>query len=377
MYICIIANGFQVDYTTNLINSLPRYADKIDFIGSDLFPEDKINSTINFLNLRGDQSEDVSVYKKFIRVIKYYRKLFIYGIKYKPDVIHIQWLRFFVIDGMLFPILFKMFGHKVFYTAHDVLPHDKDNFILRITFKLIYKISNAIVVHTEFIKSRIVKEFNIKPDKILVVKHGVYQIKENKNIDQSIARNKLKINSKDLIILFFGRITKYKGLNLLLEAYKQLKKEYPVKLIIAGKPSDSYKKELSNLIEKYQDGTILFNIGFIEEDDMEILFKSADVTVLPYFEASQSGVLFMSYAFGIPVIGPDIGNFPNDIIDGKTGFVFNTGSIESIKEAIIRFHSHWHESNKNAREYIKEYAKKTYSWDNAGRELVQFYKSKK
>lgn len=376
MKVVIIANGFQEDYIINLLNSLAGKVDKLEFIGSSIYSPDKINADISFLNLRGEHNEDVSLFKKIRRIIKYYFRLIKFIFKTDAKIIHIQWLRFYITEGILFSLLCRLLRKKVFYTAHDVLPHMKDNKQNRIIFKCIYKIQNYLVVHTDFIKKRLINEFKIAPEKIFLVKHGVYNVIENSEITKFSARKHLGINNNDFVILFFGIITRYKGMDLLLSSFKKLESELSnVKLVIAGKVENEYKKEYESIIKENRTDNILRFMKYIYDDEVEYFFKSADVTVLPYLEASQSGVLFLSYAFGIPVIVPELGSFPDDILVGKTGYLFEPGNTESLYNTIKLFLSEWQLANDNSYKYIKDFAQTNYSWESTGKELAKLYRN--
>jgi len=107
----------------------------------------------------------------------------------------------------------------------------------------------------------------------------------------------------------------------------------------------------------------------ILEEEIELIFKAADLVVLPYTEASQSGVLFMSYAYGKPVIAPALGGFPDDIEIGKTGLLFEPFNAASLSAAIRNYVEHWNSDST----YIKEFAQKNYSWDTSCECLVNIY----
>lgn len=374
MHIAIIANGFQEDYIINLLNGIAGKVEKIDFVGSSFYSKEKIDKRVNILNFRGDHTESVPVRKKIARILKYYSKLFRYYTSKNASVIHVQWLRLNLIEGLVFSILARISGKKTVYTAHDVLPHMKDRWYTRILFRLIYGIQDMIIVHTQFIHDRIRNEFNISQSKLAIVKHGVYDADNHHFITRNSSREKLGIDISSRVILFFGIITKYKGLDILLKSFNTLsEKNKHFRLIIAGRISNEYVNEFHEMLKEYDNANILKFLRFIENDEVEYLFKASDVVVLPYLEASQSGVLFMSYAYGRPVIAPYLGGFPDDIDPNKTGMLFTTGSPESLKETISEFDSRYSILFQNAEEYITNFARENYSWEASGIELMKIY----
>ena len=374
--VSIVANGFQYDYIINLNAGLSAYC-KVDLIGSDQYLKYQFGDNINFFNLRGNHNEDVAAGTKMLRMLKYYVRLLLYILGTKSKVIHVQWLRFYITDGVLFPLLARVFGKKAFYTVHDVLPHDKDTKLNRLIFKVIYKSQTKIIVHTAFIRNRLLNEFNIKENKIELVKHGVYKVNLSEDISYSSARKQFDIGENDFVFLFFGWIAKYKGLDILLASFNKIKKEHAnIKLVIAGRVFPDYTEDFEKLMNNTEMSSIKTTIRHIENDEVEPLFKMANVTVLPYTEASQSGVLFMSYAYGVPVIAPDLGGFPYDIEQGKTGMLFHADKQDdlynTLRDAMIKYPGYNVERVKN----IQRYAADNYSWDASCKKLFTLYANK-
>lgn len=375
MKISIIANGFQEHYIYNLLDSLANEDLEIDFLGSDIYSQERINNRIHFINLRGAHDENVSVIKKTRRLISYYMRLAIYLLRSRTKVIHIQWYRFTFLEGIIISLWARICGKKVFYTAHDVLPHGRTHFLNKIIFWFIYRFQHIIIVHTEFIKTRLKREFGIKERKIYVVNHGVYEVMDNTSINVKDARKNYDLNETDFVLLFFGYITSYKGLPLLLEAFQEAKADTDMKLIIAGKVADDYRGEMNKLEEKYNSDDIRMILKFISDEEVDMMFKACNATILPYLEASQSGVLFMSYAYGKPVVAPNLGGFPYDIESGKTGYLFEPGNVLSLKEQLIRLYREWKDKKESDYNYIKKFASKNYSWQASARQLKQIYGS--
>lgn len=155
-------------------------------------------------------------------------------------------------------------------------------------------------------------------------------------------------------ILFFGRLDKYKGIINLLRAYEKKKGEIQHKIVIAGK--GTLTDEESNIINENPDGIILVK-RYISDGEMIWLFKNAVCTVLPYIEASQSGVLSMSFHFGKPVIVSDIDGLTEFVEDGKTGVVFH--DIDELSDALVSVPAHAEEMRND----ILEYHDKNLDWE--------------
>ncbi|MBN2349200.1 MAG: glycosyltransferase family 4 protein [Bacteroidales bacterium] len=375
MHITIVANGFQEDYITNILNNLAGKVETIDLIGSTIHLNRDIDSRITIYNLRGQHDNSVSILAKSLRNISYYIRFFIYLLKSKSKIIHVQYFRLKFIEGVLFSTLILIIGKKPVITAHDVLPHSKNNFYYRLIYRLIYRIQTKIVVHTKYIGDRIINEFGINSEKIELIHHGVYQRKENPEITSVLARQKLNLSPSATILLFFGFIAEYKGPELLLQCFKHLEKSNNYQIVFAGKVLPEYKNKFNRLLETYYSDNIKLFIRHIEDKEIELFFKAADITALPYKEASQSGVLFMSYTYGLPVLVPDIGGFPYDVIPNKTGYIFRTEDSESFIKTIENFNHDLHNNSSPNKDFIKNFAKENYSWDKSCINLAKLYYS--
>ena len=138
-------------------------------------------------------------------------------------------------------------------------------------------------------------------------------------------------------ILFFGLIRTYKGLDILLEAFGKLPDDY--QLIVAGEPYgsfDMYQKIIDRLPGKDR---ILLNLKYIKDSEVSDWFSVADLAVLPYRSATQSGISSVSYHFEVPMIVTDVGGLKETIGDRGTGLVADEGTPECISKEIIRYFS--------------------------------------
>ncbi len=373
--VAIIPNGFQTAYTIDLVNSLAQNGVPVEFIGSDIYNPRALDPAVTYLNLRGSHSGSASKLAKLRRVVVYYIRLIRYAVASTATVFHVGWLRFPFFEGIVITVLFKCLNKRIVYTAHNVLPHGKDSVFVRGLFRVIYNLPDVVIAHTPFIKHRIANEFGVRPGTIALLKHGVYQVKDSAAVSKSDARVRLGLGDADNVILSFGRIRKYKGIDILVSAYRQCKDSVPgLRLVVAGDVERSYMRELTQILSIGRDPLGIISIlKHIPDEEVELLFKASDVVVLPYTEASQSGVLFLSYAYGRPVIVSDIGSFPGDVIDGKTGYTFRAGNADALSATIQRFFSHEAMRRPRTEDAIKEFARREYSWRDIGARLSRIY----
>jgi glycosyltransferase involved in cell wall biosynthesis len=188
------------------------------------------------------------------------------------------------------------------------------------------------------------------------------------------AKRRLGIGAQERTVLFFGSIRPYKGLEYLLAGFEQLvtgsAEAEKWRLIIAGEPMEpaQYVRQIRAMIPgRLPADRIIDRMEFVPDNETEIYFKAADVLVLPYNEIFQSGVLFLSYAFGLPVLAADVGSFKEDIVDGKTGMIFRPRDAGDLAKTMARyFASGLYRDLAARREDIKEHARTWHSWETAG-----------
>src|SRR5262249_19308088 len=121
-------------------------------------------------------------------------------------------------------------------------------------------------------------------------------------------------------------------------------------------------------------GRIVLRAEFIPDAETEIYFKAADVLVLPYKHIYQSGILFLAYSFGLPVLAADVGSLKDDIVEGQTGFVFRPEDPADLTKTIERyFASDLYADLDNRRQQIRDYATERHSWDVVGRMTMDVY----
>jgi D-inositol-3-phosphate glycosyltransferase len=384
--ISILTGGMDPHYALSLLSGLITREIYIDFIGNDGMKESGFvnNANVNYLNLRGVQNPTASMKSKIFRVLKYYFKLMKYAANTDSKIFHILWLnKFTYFDETLLNIFYKALGKKIVFTAHNINIRERDgndSFMNRLTLKFMYRIVDHIFVHTEKMKLQLIEDFDIEENKVTVIPFGINKYTPKSSLSTKQARIKIQLRNDEKVILFLGNIAPYKGLEFLILALAHLKeKNYEIKLLIAGriKNCEEYWKKIQRLIEeKNLEDCIISKIEYIPEADIEIYFKSADVLILPYKYIFQSGVIFLSYNFGLPVIAADVGSLREDVVEGKTGFICQPENPEDLAEKIdLYFHSNLYKNLDANRDKIIKYANEKYSWEKIGEKTHAVYKS--
>jgi glycosyltransferase involved in cell wall biosynthesis len=372
--VSLLTGGGDKPYALAMTTALTSHGVLVDFIGSDelTVPELLNNPRVNFLNLRGGQWSKANPIAKVLRVLKYYGKLIRYAAKAEPDLFHILWNnKFQLFDRTLLMLYYKLLGKKITFTAHNVNAGKRDGndtLLNRLSLRIQYRLADHIFVHSEKMKSEVVSEFRIPQCKVSVIPFGINNTVPNTDLSSAEAKRKLGLRNEEKTLLFFGNIAPYKGLEHLVASFAEvLKRDRSYRLIIAGRPKGSeehWKQIQKDITRRGIRDRIIERIEYVPDEQTELYFKAADVLTLPYTRIFQSGVLFLGYGFGLPVIAADVATLKEEIIEGKTGFIFEPKNSSDLAAKIDKyFKSELFENLGARRTDIKEYANERYSWD--------------
>lgn len=372
--VALLTGGDDRSYALALACSLAREGVFVDFVGSDKLdsPELRNNSLIRFLNLRGEQAEDAPLPSKIARILKYYARLVLYAPKAGPRIFHILWNnKFEILDRTLLMFYYRLCGHRVVLTAHNVNAarrDSRDNVVNRLTLRIQYRLCAHIFVHTNKMKEELQRDFGVREERISVIPFGINETSPRTAMTSEDAKRCLGVASDELAILFFGQIAPYKGLERLVDALPMVLAKVPrIRLVIAGKVkrgSEDYWRRIESKLALLDAHTIR-RVEHIPDCDVELYFKAADALVVPYVRVFQSGVPFLAYSFGLPVIVTDVGSLREEVIEGETGFVSHSADPHELAAAIERYwKSRLYRDLPSARPRIVEIARAKHSWSN-------------
>lgn len=280
----------------------------------------------------------------------------------KPDLLIVQWWHPWFAPcyiSILRSVRKKCPRTKIFFVCHNVLPHEgfpmKEQLAKRVLSK-----GDAFIVHSAQ-DAEDLKRLADHPRLIHGV-HPTYNQFKKKDISRAEARRILGVPEGQEMLLFFGYIREYKGVKHLIRALPEIRKARPgIRLYIVGDFWENNKEEYEELIRSTGagDGITLVD-GYLPDDEVEPYFAAADLCVLPYESATQSGVIQIAYSFGLPVIATDVGGLPEVVLDGRTGFVVPPKDAGALAAAVIRFFEE--DRAEDFRVHIKEEDAR-YSWD--------------
>lgn len=277
----------------------------------------------------------------FLKIFKYLYFLlwlFAYLQRSQADIIHYQFFRRERAECLYFPLL-RLLNKPLYFTAHNIVPHEagRIDYALR---SLVYQSASRIIVHSPNVKSRLLEKYGKKvaAEKVHVVP-AVKPVSGTRDasITREIARERLGIAPEAKILLFFGYIREYKGLDLLLKAFDIAReKDESLKLYIAGKPqTDELFTQYQQQIASMRHGeSVIFRPEFIPKEDVDYYFRAADALALPYNRIDFSGVVQEAFAYGLPVLATNVGNFRDIIQDGVNGYTTDKNTVVEFAEII-------------------------------------------
>jgi len=379
----LLTAGRDKPYALGLTAALVEQGISLDYIGSDGVSGPELNSPlVNFLNFR-DQQADVGLLRKISRVLDYYRKLASYAATAHPKILHILWNnKFEWFDRTFLTLFYKALGKRLVFTAHNVNAGKRDgndSWFNRLTLRIQYRLMDHIFVHTEMMKQELLNEFGIREKKVSVIPFGINNTLPTTSLTPAEARRELKVGLADKVVLFFGNIAPYKGLEYLVGALAELAASCSdYRLIIAGRPkgAEAYWKGIQSAItDAGLNGRVIERIEYVPDEKVEVFFKAADVLVIPYTHVFQSGVLFLGYSFGLPVIASDVGSLKEGIVEERTGLVCRPCDASDLAMKInAYFSSELYAQLDQRRQDIREFANERHSWTKVGETTQRVYR---
>jgi glycosyltransferase involved in cell wall biosynthesis len=222
------------------------------------------------------------------------------------DVVHFQWLTVQPLDVHLLPR-----DRPLVLTAHDVLPREPRRGQLAAQRRL-YERVDAVVVHSEHGRTRLVDALHIAPRKVHVIAHGAFDHLTRVPGERALPAELAAVRKP--VVLCFGLIRPYKGIDVLLHAWRAAAPD--AELWIVGMP----RMDIAPLLAATPP-SVRWVPRFVADDELAAYFRRADLVVLPYREIDQSGVLFTALAFGAPLVLSDVGGFPEVAAAGAATLV--------------------------------------------------------
>jgi D-inositol-3-phosphate glycosyltransferase len=376
MKVALLTGGKDPHYALALLRQLLAQGVHVAYVGGDELASYNVksNGLLEPHNLVGSLNPGHGTAAKACRVLRYYYRLALFALRTDATLFHILWFRKFrAIERTLLNAYFKLLGKRLVFTAHNVDDRARDGKTPtipdRVSLTMLYRIVDHILVHTGLMKRTLVEQFRVPEWKVTVVPYGINDVVSPSNVTRSAAKKLRGFTPDEKILLFFGNIAPYKGLEDLVAALAALVQDDDrVTLLIAGAPKDrgceSYWRSIERLIDHLAvSGHVRKEIKYVADDEIGDIFRASDVLVLPYRRIDQSGVLALSYAQGVPVVVADVGSLKEYVVEWETGLVYESGNVRDLVAKLRAFFaSEMYVDIEGRSRKVEAYALDRFSW---------------
>lgn len=261
---------------------------------------------------------------------------------------------------------FQRQGGRVAFTVHNLQPHEDAGFADRWGMAEIIRRADVIHVHDASTIAALEARFGSRQG-IVVAPHGHYLTAYPNEISRGEARARLGLADETFAFVCLGLLRPYKGLEELIPAFRALPED-DVRLLLAGRPGEaSYAKKLAALAG--DDPRIRLVPSLVPMEEVQVYFNAADVAVLPYRQITTSGAALLAFTFGLPIIAPAIGAFPN-LVSGRRGILYDSARSEGLAEALAEAHQvDWRNAHAEILDWVKQF-----DWGKIGATLLAAYR---
>lgn len=352
-----------IEYSVCLANAISAYC-TVNFFYSVRYAKQRDESILNLLDSKIEKFP-INTYRiRDIRNLCSYYKIM--KTLHKYDIIHLQGGDFWF---GLWRYLYK--STPIVFTAHDPYQHPGINFFNNLYQDIAQRISisqsSKFIVHGEKLKSHLSKRYKLQREDIEVIPHGEFSFYKN------VTTNAAPIirNGPFKRLLFFGSVRRNKGLEYLIKAEPLISKHFSdYKICIAGKFSSDFEFYNQLIINREK-----FEIidEFIPVSQVAHLFKNSDIIVLPYIDATQSGILPLAFGFEKPVVATDTGSINEVLLNGNNGLIVPPCDEKSLAKAILELlldEKKCEELGRNARVF----AESKLNWKGIAEQTFSLYK---
>lgn len=279
------------------------------------------------------------------------------------DVVHYQWLTVPSLDVRLLPSL-----RPRLMTAHYILPPQPSRRQVQ-SARRVFGTMDAVVAHSEHSAARLRDEVGLDPTKVHVIPHGAFdyltRLPEEKPLPAELE------GAEGPVILSFGLLRPYKGIENLLEAYGSVAASNPgAELWIVGNPRMDVEPLRRRAAEA--GGRVRLVTRFVDDAEIPAIFRRADLVVLPYLDAEHSGVLYTGLAFGKPLVLSAVGGFP-EVAEAGAARLVPPGDTEALAVTLAELIG-----DESARAELTAAAARAaagpFSWDEAARRTLDLYR---
>lgn len=329
--VVLISGGFQPNYERGFANGLAAQGARVTLVTSDLSLVQTLHPAVRAINLRGSQSPGRPVWTKALNLIRYHLRLGIWLARHRPAVVHMfgliepTWLA-----GTWQGLWLRLTARRYVLTVHNLRPHEAHRPSQVRAYGRAYRLAHVCVVHTARMADGLTREHAVPRARIVLMPHGVEPLPPVQGPRPAVAAD------GPLRLLAFGNLSPYKGLDLLLDALRELPPRFA--LHIAGHcRDDRLRRQILAQLDRHPAAArITWHDGYVPEDEVPPLLAQADALVLPYRRIDESGVRFQAMRHGVPVIAARVGALADEVAP-PLGVGFDAGSTDALVRALLDF----------------------------------------
>lgn len=356
--------AYTPPYDYSLAGALARAGADVELVTSDYLygptpAADGFRVRREFYRRTTTRGRSVGV-RRAMRVVEHMPDMLRHRRERGADVVHYQWLTLEALDAFLLAR-----GVPRVFTSHNVLRRGEGR-LRELAAQLVAERADALVVHTAGGARELSERFGAQPERVHVIPHGAFDYLTRQPREEPLPPELAAVERP--VILWFGILRPYKGVDVLLEAFRELE---GAELWIVGRPWLSV--EPLRRAAASARGAVRFVDRFITDPELPAYFRRADVVVLPYRRVDQSGVLYTALAFGKAMILSDVGGFSEiGRVHGAARLV-PPGEPEALREALATLID-----DPAEREALGARAAAAaaghFSWDEIGRRTLELYR---
>ncbi len=360
-------------YTFNLANALSKKGVETVLLSNRRYELEGFRRRFTLIKKIDSERGYIHNLKEIIRVIR----------RGNFPLIHIQSILSPRRDWMLL-YAFRLLKKKTVYTVHNILPHEegeREARGVRRAFLSLYRNATHLIAHSEANKEELSRSFGIEEERITVIPHGNYLFLLPEGIpERGKILKEFGLHGRERIVLFFGAVRRYKGIDILIKAFKDVEKAIPdARLLIVGKPlavgEDAPHEEYIHLAHELGiEKKVIFRLMYIPLEEIHKYFTIADLAVYPYRDTTESGSIQLALAFSKPVIASDVGSFRYAIDEGKNGLIVPPGDEASLSRAMIDLLSMPGERLLEMGVHSRRIAETRYRWEDIAEKTVDLYR---